>query len=179
MSSNTHTVDLLAWPAVPDALALYLIVSSRYIRSVLPHNLFNLAMRKALEQPSAIKPQDRGNYMPAMNPLNQLKLRYKIILLISVPLITLSVIASLNISQLKLQQDDSKRYSELVTLSAHSSALLHELQKERGASAGFIGSQGKKFSSQLSDQRRLSDSKLLSYQSYLKSFDASAYGEDF
>lgn len=117
--------------------------------------------------------------MPGMNPLNQLKLRYKIILLISVPLITLSVIASLNISQLKLQQDDSKRYSELVTLSAHSSALLHELQKERGASAGFIGSQGKKFSSQLSDQRRLSDSKLLSYQSYLKSINVSAYGEDF
>ena len=40
------------------------------------------------------------------------------------------------------------------------SALAHELQKERGMSAGFLGSHGKKFASELPKQRHAVDEKL-------------------
>ena len=39
------------------------------------------------------------------------------------------------------------------------SAVVHELQKERGMSAGFIGSKGAKFAAELPRQRELTDGK--------------------
>ncbi|QPB85936.1 methyl-accepting chemotaxis protein [Pseudoalteromonas rubra] len=44
-------------------------------------------------------------------------------------------------------------------------ALVHETQKERGASAGFIGSQGQKFQSNLTQQHRLTESQLAKLKS--------------
>ena len=48
----------------------------------------------------------------------------------------------------------------LNNLSGILSLYIHETQKERGASAGFIGSKGKKFTSILPKQRKLTDEKL-------------------
>ena len=47
----------------------------------------------------------------------------------------------------------------LLILSVASSNLVHELQKERGATAVYLGSQGKKFSQKLTQQRQLTDDK--------------------
>ena len=56
--------------------------------------------------------------------------------------------------------------NELLTrLSVRISNLVHELQKERGASAGYLGSEGKKFANILSNQRQNTDIK---YQNLLK-----------
>ncbi len=55
---------------------------------------------------------------------------------------------------------DAKRANFLVELSVKMSALVHELQKERGASAGFIGSKGKKFTSILPKQHLSTNEKL-------------------
>ncbi|AZZ96123.1 methyl-accepting chemotaxis protein [Pseudoalteromonas sp. R3] len=52
-------------------------------------------------------------------------------------------------------------------------ALIHETQKERGASAGFIGSQGQKFQSNLTQQRRLTESKLSKLKSEVVNWDLS------
>ncbi|MEI6895018.1 MAG: methyl-accepting chemotaxis protein [Colwellia sp.] len=49
--------------------------------------------------------------------------------------------------------------SHLTKLSVVYSDLVHELQKERGATAGFIGSNGSKFSVQLISQRKNTDEK--------------------
>ncbi len=45
-------------------------------------------------------------------------------------------------------------------LAQHSAAAVHEMQKERGMSAGFIGSKGEAFAQELSQQRQLTDSRL-------------------
>ena len=50
--------------------------------------------------------------------------------------------------------------------------VVHELQKERGLSAGFIGSKGARFANELREQRRLSDQAIASYRSLLKDFPA-------
>ncbi len=46
------------------------------------------------------------------------------------------------------------------------SCLVHELQKERGMSAGFIGSGGKKFASALLKQRSATDTAIASFRGY-------------
>ena len=43
----------------------------------------------------------------------------------------------------------------IVTLSTSISLFVHESQKERGTSAGFIGSKGQKFADKLAPQRQL------------------------
>jgi methyl-accepting chemotaxis protein len=60
---------------------------------------------------------------------------------------------------------------ELVVLSKSLSLLIHETQKERGASAGFIGSHGKKFKTILPQQRLSTDEKITLYKNTLSKID--------
>ena len=56
---------------------------------------------------------------------------------------------------------------------------VHELQKERGRSAGFLGSKGTQFATELEVQRRSSDVALQRLNSLLVTFDAAAFGAGF
>jgi len=64
---------------------------------------------------------------------------------------------------------------ELADLAPNVSALVHELQKERGASAGFIGSKGAKFERKLANQRRQTDAKLAALDGAFRTFDANSF----
>ena len=92
--------------------------------------------------------------------MNNLTIKNKLILLSSMVLI---VIFSYS---LKIAYDSYHSYSNdsdakaIVQLSIKMSSVLHELQKERGASAGFLGSGGKKFTDILPNQQRQTDKKI-------------------
>ena len=58
-----------------------------------------------------------------------------------------------------------------------SGGLAHELQKERGLSAGFISSRGEKFSDALQGQRKLTDQQFEKFNNLLTQVDASQLGE--
>jgi len=58
-----------------------------------------------------------------------------------------------------------------VKLSKSLSALIHETQKERGASAGFLGSKGKKFKIILSKQKLLTNKKIKNFENLLKNIN--------
>ena len=64
---------------------------------------------------------------------------------------------------------------ELNLLSQKLSLLIHETQKERGASAGFLGSKGKKFSTIMHKQRALTDQRYAQLQTYIKSLSLHNY----
>ncbi|HIQ51257.1 MAG TPA: chemotaxis protein, partial [Nautiliaceae bacterium] len=64
---------------------------------------------------------------------------------------------------------------ELIILSKSLSKLIHETQKERGASAGFIGSGGTKFKTILPAQRIKTDKKIKKYLEVLKTIDLTKY----
>ncbi|OQX74383.1 MAG: hypothetical protein B6D59_02685 [Campylobacteraceae bacterium 4484_4] len=66
----------------------------------------------------------------------------------------------------------------LTTLSTKLALLVHETQKERGASAGYIGSNGSKFVQKLPNQRERTDSRLKEYQSYLSSIPKDLFGKE-
>jgi len=58
------------------------------------------------------------------------------------------------------------------------SAVLHETQKERGASALFLGSKNQGFASALQKQRKSTDQRLLELKGFLQRFDLDNYDDD-
>ncbi len=79
-----------------------------------------------------------------------------------------------SIRQIYHDYEKSRDFASLektVILSTKISSLVHELQKERGASAGYLGSKGKKFKDTLKKQRVLTDEKLAKLTSYLSKVD--------
>jgi methyl-accepting chemotaxis protein len=63
-------------------------------------------------------------------------------------------------------------------LSQKLSLLIHETQKERGASAGFIGSKGKDFADILPKQRPLTTEKNKALNSYLATLDITSFPDE-
>ena len=58
-----------------------------------------------------------------------------------------------------------------------SGSLAHELQKERGLSAGFLASKGNKLRDALAEQRKLSDARFNDFNNLLTEVDASKLGD--
>ncbi|MBT5780372.1 MAG: HAMP domain-containing protein [Rhodospirillaceae bacterium] len=68
------------------------------------------------------------------------------------------------------------KVQELAEVAPVISAVVHEMQKERGMSAGFIASKGAKFAQELPGQRKLTDEKQAALADTLNSFDAASFG---
>jgi len=66
---------------------------------------------------------------------------------------------------------NDKKTQDLINISVKMSAVLHELQKERGASAGFLSSHGTEFADILSKQQKDTDTKIEEYKTYKKTLD--------
>jgi len=94
-----------------------------------------------------------------MNFIDNLAIKKKLLLLVSLPLLGLLFFAiTQNISIYKEIRKIEKieigiKFARII------SDLLHETQKERGMTAGFIGSEGKKFANELIEQRKYTDEK--------------------
>ena len=102
-------------------------------------------------------------------------LRSKLILLAAIPAIALLYFAGTwSLERLSTAKEMVKLES-LVDVSVKIGALTHEMQKERGMSASFIGSKGVKFAAELPTQREKTDKALASFQTKLKSFDPNSY----
>jgi methyl-accepting chemotaxis protein len=70
------------------------------------------------------------------------------------------------------------KLKDLTELSAKISLLLHETQKERGASAGFVGSNGKKFITIMPKQRKLTDKRLKEFKETLVKIDLNKFDDN-
>jgi methyl-accepting chemotaxis protein len=96
--------------------------------------------------------------------------------------ISLAAIAGMLVFSGYLVVDKSQVASEMEELNTLAklapvvSGLVHELQKERGMSAVFIGSKGAKFASELPQQQQTTDGKRAELTESLGSFDAASYG---
>ncbi|WP_420348778.1 methyl-accepting chemotaxis protein [Pelagibius sp.] len=72
------------------------------------------------------------------------------------------------------------RLDALASLAPEISAMVHELQKERGASAGFIGKRGQgAFAEKLTTQRQATDAQYEQFAKAINAFDSAAYGPVF
>ena len=100
--------------------------------------------------------------------LNKMSIKSKIALLLVIPIVSIVLLASKIIFSDYKKLDEYQRLDVAVQLTAKISMLVHETQKERGATAGFIGSKGKKFSSTLTDQRKLTNKRIKELNSFLE-----------
>lgn len=67
----------------------------------------------------------------------------------------------------------------LANMSKEISFLIHETQKERGSSSGFVGSRGTQFNDILKEQHKLTDRKLSSYKTFMKNANFSQFPKEF
>lgn len=62
--------------------------------------------------------------------------------------------------------------SGLVDVAIQTNAVIHELQRERGASALFVGSKGSQFARQMGEQRMATDQRIVSLEGVVGSLEA-------
>ena len=92
-----------------------------------------------------------------MNFLNNLVFKQKLILLVMVPLLATLYFSLNSLNNLTSKQEHLEEIQALLALTIANNALVHELQKERGATAIYIGSKGARFTDELKEQRKLTD----------------------
>ncbi len=104
-----------------------------------------------------------------MSLIKNASFKSKLVLLVTPAIIGLIVFCSILIKQ-EIQIVNSNNAIALLTkLSTVNSALVHALQKERGASAGYIGSKGKEFANTLTLLRKATDMCIANRQRFLAS----------
>lgn len=85
------------------------------------------------------------------------------------------IIIGLALNKAFNESDTVDQAHKLNVLSQKLSLLIHETQKERGASAGFIGSKGKKFADILPKQKASTDLKHNELKNYISTLDLSEF----
>ena len=106
------------------------------------------------------------------------KIGARIMLALALPVLGFLVFSILSVIEKQQYANRIDALERLADLAPTISALVHEMQKERGASAGFIASKGKKFAVKLPDQRKVTDIKKADFDQAIEAFDASAYGDN-
>jgi len=89
-----------------------------------------------------------------------ISIKTKLTSLVLVPLIALLILASFIIMEDYSNSTNLKKVEKIVLLSKKISSFVHETQKERGMTAGYVGSKGVKFKDKLPSQRKLTDLRL-------------------
>jgi len=106
-----------------------------------------------------------------MTIVNNLSIKMKLLLIFIIPTLALIYqITSLILSQNHVL-NESRNLNISLQITTKASSLVHELQKERGATAGFIGSNGKQLSDTLTSQRKNTKIKINELKSFINSQD--------
>ncbi len=92
--------------------------------------------------------------------LSHLKLQDKLIVIIIIPIIGLLITTGFQINSRKNVYNNMTQIESLTNLVIKIGAFVHETQKERGRTGGYIGSKGNKFKKEIAAQRELTDERL-------------------
>ena len=114
-----------------------------------------------------------------MKFIDNLSFKAKLLLLLSFPVIGLIFFSGMQGVQSYQRYSQMNKIETLSILATKISAFVHETQKERGMTAGFIGSSGKKFADTLPTQRELSNTKYTNMKSFIDKIDFTNYPTTF
>ena len=103
----------------------------------------------------------------------------RIMLLLALPFLGVILCGSFLVSKEWRQHKDTTHLLTLGSLAPTIGEIVHELQKERGMSAGHIASKGVKFAEALPKQRTLTDEKHAAFGAAARAFPREDYGSDF
>ena len=114
-----------------------------------------------------------------MKFLDKLSLNLKLMLLLAFPVIGLMIFSGMQGYQNYQRYSQMEKIENLAVLATKISAFVHETQKERGMTAGFIGSSGKKFADKLPNQRTLSNNKFQDMKKFINTINFNSYPNEF
>jgi methyl-accepting chemotaxis protein len=114
-----------------------------------------------------------------MQFMNKLNIGNKLALAVMLPVLGLIAFSGLAVFDRYQRMDEMGRVYVLADFAPTISALVHELQKERGQSAGFIGSKGQKFAQTLPGQRNDTNDKQAAFAKAYATFEFSAFDAEF
>ncbi len=110
-------------------------------------------------------------------PLRRKKLVNQLLILALIPsIVAFGFMAILLFREYKAMYQ-TRRVSNIVEYMVKVSYLIHELQKERGASSGYIGIGGIEMAGELNSQRLLTDRKYIALKRYIDSTDMDQFGQ--
>ncbi|WP_304407816.1 methyl-accepting chemotaxis protein [Helicobacter japonicus] len=89
--------------------------------------------------------------------IRALGIKKQILISVGIPFIALICFLFLQLSHTFTSISQSQILGKQILISEQLSKLVHEMQKERGLSAGFVASKGTKFANELKEQRILTD----------------------
>jgi methyl-accepting chemotaxis protein len=113
-----------------------------------------------------------------MNFLNRLSIKNKIKMLIIFPLSFILIFAFYIVMNLIEDKVKLEKAETLIFLNSKISLLLHETQKERGASSGYLGSKGTKFKDVLLTQREITNKRVSEFKEFLNDLSDEDYPEN-
>ena len=114
-----------------------------------------------------------------MKALNNIPIKFKLLILAGIPIVTMMYFASTVVYKDYADWQNMGKLEQIAILATKESALVHEMQKERGMTAGYISSNGTKFRDTLPEQRNFTDKKLHELNSFLAGFDAQQFSTEF
>lgn len=106
--------------------------------------------------------------------IGNLSLKQKLLMVVLPPLFACFLYGALFLIEKYEYRQELKVVVQLSELAVTNSNFVHELQKERGMSAGFIGSAGKAFAGKIPSQRQLTDTQLKYFQSFIENHNLPA-----
>lgn len=112
-----------------------------------------------------------------MKLLHRLSLGQKFTLTLIVPLVVLVWFAMMGALERERTMSSMTRLETLAELASRAGALVHQLQRERGMSAGYLGSEGESFGDAIQDQRRATDERLAAFEKAFAAVDTDTLGE--
>ncbi|MUK42700.1 chemotaxis protein [Aliivibrio fischeri] len=103
-----------------------------------------------------------------MNFIKKLSFKQKILLIITLPIIGMLFFSLDTLYKTVSLRSELQDITSMTNISIEGSLIVHELQKERGSTAGFVSSKGTNFKSEMLEQRKETDSVLNTYLQSLK-----------
>ncbi len=107
--------------------------------------------------------------------MKNLTIKSKLLLLSLVPLLALIYFTTQQTIHNIHFKNELERTQKLVDFSQKISLFIHETQKERGMSAGYVGSKGAKFKNELPKQRLVTNKRRKEFEQFIETFDFSNY----
>lgn len=111
-----------------------------------------------------------------MQPFGNIKLRTRLVLIVLLPLAGFMYFSLDSLVEKNAASVEMEKLEALAGLSVKIGNVVHELQKERGMTAGFLGSKGARFASELPAQRKEADKNLVELKAMLGSLDVNTFG---
>lgn len=106
-------------------------------------------------------------------------LRGRILVVALAPCLAFGAVSGLAVTERIGQRSEMVRIEQLVSVASRISALMHEMQRERGASSLYLGSKGTQFGAELTAQRLRTDAARSQFEGAVSGAGAEAFDAGF